>query len=139
MKTLFDDVGDFHKKFDLPHAEDGGPPALLDEDTMNFRIDFMHEELEEFFQATEAGDIVKAADALCDLVYVVLGTAHMMRLPFNECWKLVQEANMTKVRADNADDPRSKRGHELDVVKPEHFVSPEGAIAVLLVDRMIPK
>jgi predicted HAD superfamily Cof-like phosphohydrolase len=136
MKTLFDEVGDFHKKFGLPHADDGGPPALLEEGVLSFRTDFMDEELEEFITATEAGDIVKATDALCDLVYVVLGTAHMMRLPFNECWKLVQEANMTKVRADGATDPRSKRGHELDVVKPEHFVSPEGGIAVLLDERM---
>jgi hypothetical protein len=35
---------------------------------------------------------------------------------------------MTKVRADGADDPRSKRHHTMDVVKPEGFEPPEPKI-----------
>ena len=132
MKTMYDDVGDFHRKFGLANNEDGKSPDLLSPEVQDFRSDFIQEELDEFMAAYDAEDLVKATDALCDLVYVILGTAQMMRLPFNECWSLVQKANMTKVRATDANDPRSKRAHELDVVKPEHFVSPEVEIAKVL-------
>lgn len=120
----FADVGDFHQKFGLPYYGDGDPPGMLEDDVLGFRNDFMHEELTEFIDACTVGDLAKAADALCDLVYVALGTAHMMHLPFDRCWAEVQRANMTKVRASGADDPASTRKHRMDVVKPPGFVAP---------------
>lgn len=121
----FDDVGAFHKKFELPYYGDGVKPSLLEYDVHQFRLRFMHEELLEYCQAYAAGDLAKTADALCDLVYVALGTAHLMRLPLDECWAEVQKANMTKVRAVSADDPLSKRNHRLDVVKPNGWKPPD--------------
>ena len=120
----FDDVGKFNRKFGLPLATDG-PPHLLDEDLLSFRLKFMAEELLEYEQACAAGNIAEAADALVDLVYVALGTAHMMHVPFDECWSEVQRANMQKVRANGSDDPLSKRKHQLDVVKPDGWKPPD--------------
>ena len=128
--TYFADVGAFHAKFDLPRYGDGEPPRLPDPDVALFRGKFLQEELDEFRTSVEAGSLYDAADALADLVYVALGTAHMMGLPFDEIWAEVQRANMTKVRASSSADPLSKRNHRLDVVKPVGFVPPNHALAI---------
>ena len=125
MRTFFQDVGDFHKKFNLPRHDGIVPPAMLEDDVLTFRTKFMVEELQEFRDACQGGDLAKAADALVDLCYVALGTAQMMHVPFDECWAEVQRANMAKVRANGADDPRSKRSHKFDVVKPEGWTPPD--------------
>ena len=156
--SLFDDVGEFHKKMGLPtvhpYLKDNEPPHLLDQEVgleasramafyfneklhsvlnigdaldglFTYRTKFMLEELLEFADAQYRADLPAAADALVDLVYVALGTAHLMGLPFDELWRTVQLANLQKERATGADDPRSKRGHHLDVVKPVGWQAPD--------------
>lgn len=112
--NLYQDILDFHAKFGL---EGPSAPTELDEDTFDFRYKFLQEELDELSLAWDTSDVEKQFDALIDLVYVALGTACMMGLNFNEGWRRVHEANMTKVRAQSSAD--SKRGSSLDVVKPE--------------------
>lgn len=154
-RSNFRDVGDFHEKFGIPHAGNTAPTALA-ADVLCFRVGFMIEELAEFCEATGLGDVhdelkkiiaglrsgrhkpslagatdlVGALDALGDLNYVSLGTAHLMGLPFDEAWAEIQRANMSKERATGADDPRSKRGHALDVVKPEGWKAPDHEPAI---------
>jgi predicted HAD superfamily Cof-like phosphohydrolase len=123
----YSDIAEFHKKFKL---EMPAKPILLDAVTQEFRTQFMIEELREFCLAHKNADLVKAADALVDLTYVVLGTAYLMGLPFRECWDLVHCANLKKQRAVNAE--QSKRGSMLDVVKPAGWVSPEEDLQKLL-------
>ena len=130
----FDDVGVFHQKFGLVNSTFTKPhPRLLDDDTYAFRYGFLAEELREFKDAHLAGNLAEAADALVDLVYVVLGTAHMMGLPWHELWDEVQHANMQKVRAPSAEASASStgRGSVLDVIKPEGWQPPniEGVLA----------
>lgn len=131
MTDVFKDVGDFHEKFGLPSIRDNNkagrpiPPHVLDPETNAFRVDFMQEELDEFKQAYMENDLPKMADALIDLVYVALGTAHMMHVPFYHCWFEVQRANMAKERANSSTDERSKRKNSLDVVKPKGWKAPD--------------
>jgi hypothetical protein len=115
MTNCFDDVGSFHMKFGLPTSYDTAPAMMTPEE-----------------EPPGPSSLEDAADALADLVYVALGTAHLMGLPFNAVWDEVQRANMMKERATGADDPRSKRGHGFDVVKPEGFRPPNhtGIIAL---------
>ena len=120
---MFNDVGDFYEKFKLPQAE---RPALLDNQQQLYRLARMLEELHEFQAAHLNGDLVKAADALADLAYFTLGTAVQMGLPFHTIWRLVHESNMAKVRADHFS--ASKYGDGADIVKPQHWVSPNEAI-----------
>lgn len=151
--TYFEDVGAFHQKFGLPINGDT-QPQQLSSDLLAFRGKFMLEELAEFFVACgrpEVGRTLKtvgmaltdlvhepqfnhsledAADALADLVYVALGTAHFMGLPFDAVWAEVQRANMAKERAKGGDDPRSKRRHASDVVKPEGWTPPNHGPAI---------
>jgi dCMP deaminase len=126
--SYYSDVLDFHKRFNLPH---GDLPRNLHPDIFNFRRNFLREELDEFSKAVTEDDLPGAADALVDLVYVALGTAAMMGIPFDECWREVQAANMRKVRANGAEDERSKRKHLLDVVKPEGWKPPDVAGVLL--------
>lgn len=127
-KSNFEDVLEFHAKFDLLPTEPG--PRALPKSLQEFRERFMREELGEFWASYRAGengepDVPGLADALVDLVYVALGTAVMMGLPWPELWDAVHAANMTKVRAQAPAD--SKRGSTFDVVKPAGWVAPDVA------------
>jgi len=124
---MFSDIIDFHEKHGLSMAE---IPKLLPQELQDFRYKFLVEEVEEFENAHYAGDLVKAADALADLVYVALGTAYMMGLPFNDVWDLVHHANMKKQRATRAEE--SKRGSRFDVIKPPGWKAPDEDIRFLL-------
>lgn len=114
------DVKAFQEKFDVPMSP---VPAFIDNHANTFRIDFMHEELQEYQEACDHQDLAKAADALVDLVYVAHGTALMMGLPWDNLWAEVQRANMSKVRA-KSDGSDSKRKSSLDVVKPPGWQAP---------------
>ena len=116
----FADVVAFSRKFGLAAPEG---PTLLDAETAEYRRRFLHEELDEYVLAYQSGDLAGAADALVDLVYVALGTAYLMGLPWQELWDEVQRANMAKRRAISADE--SKRGSKLDVVKPVGWTPPD--------------
>lgn len=125
--TNFEDVGAFHSKFGLHNVNDAGSGptfAMNSYELMEFRRKFLHEELEEFETGLEEGDIAQVADALVDLVYVALGTAHLLGLPWEELWADVQRANMSKERA-AGDGSNSKRGSSFDVIKPEGWVPPK--------------
>ena len=115
------DVADFHELILNSHAE--LIPSLISFEYCIERSRFLHEELDEFTTAAASGDIVGVADALADLVYVALGTAYKMGLPFDAIWKAVQEANMRKVPG------QTKRGNKVDAMKPAGWAGPEAAIA----------
>lgn len=138
-RSNFDDVGEFHEQFGLDNVthHDIGPREVPD-DVIEFRFKFMQEELHEFAEAcgfefdhatgeyrrvSSKVDHALAFDALLDLAYVVFGTAHFMGYPWQMGWRLVQRANMAKKRAANVGE--SKRGHALDVVKPEGWTPPD--------------
>lgn len=117
--TEFDLVKDMHIHFEIPME---ATPGFLDEDTMQFRLDFLEEELSEIHEAWQNSDLEEIADGLIDLIIVALGTAAMMGLPFNEMFMEVHEANMRKVRVDHAGE--SKRGHGFDLKKPVDWKGP---------------
>lgn len=119
-RTDFIDVQRFHRKFDVPIASQ---PSLLSGEALTFRSKFLDEELQEFKDDTEVGNLLGAGDALVDLCYVALGTADMMGLPWQRMWDEVQTKNMQKERAVSAD--QSKRGSKLDVIKPAGWTPPD--------------
>ena len=137
QKSIFEDeemacVHDFHVRFQVPMPNGVTP---LPEDVLQFRQIFLQEELNEFLEAHDRGDLVKAFDALLDLTYVVKGTALMMGitpLQWSQGFEAVQKANMTKTRTPSA--LHSKRGHAFDVIKPEGWVGPEVELSRILGD-----
>lgn len=117
---MLKDIEDFHKKFELHPLT---KPGFLSKDLTNFRIKFMEEELLEFIKAYRENNLHDAFDALIDLTYVVLGTAYLMGLPFENAWDEVHKANMQKIRAENS--LQSKRSNVHDVIKPAGWVKPD--------------
>tara|TARA_R110002012_G_scaffold140115_2_gene297595 strand:- start:2842 stop:3405 length:564 start_codon:yes stop_codon:yes gene_type:complete len=64
-----------------------------------FVYDFILEELEEYREACERGDIVEVLDALCDITYVSLGNGVMLHGLKDKIWPAYQEvqaSNMSK-------------------------------------------
>jgi thymidylate synthase (FAD) len=119
-------VRQFHEKFKLGYE---GPPRWIP-DMQEFRTKFMQEELDEYKEAIQDGNMVKAFDALIDLVYVTLGTAYLHGFPMDEGFDAVQEANLLKERVVSKD--QSKRDSLFDIIKPEGWVPPEEKLEDLL-------
>ena len=121
--SYFDSVRQFHLK--VLGLEDVKPTFEMPV-SMQQRLDFMEEEIHELSDAHSNMDLVGVADALADLVYVALGTAHMMGIPFDEVFRVVHAANMRKQRG------TTKRGMLYDAIKPAGWVGPEAEIAAIL-------
>ena len=127
--TNFGDVGQFHHKMGLPSViHDGGPkPVDLEDadvvDMLDLKYRHMTEELDEYREAWFNSDVIKMADALVDLVYVALGGAHFLGLPWEQLWNEVHRANMRKERA-HPGNPGT-RSSTNDVVKPPGFKGPD--------------
>ena len=128
MNSMLDDVADFHLEVLQLTATES--PTLLSQEFCMERFRFMSEEIEEFVDAGIKGDMVGVADALADVIYVALGTAYQMGLPFQAIWDHVHRANMRKVRGE------AKRGNSIDARKPEGWVSPEAGIAAIILGKI---
>jgi predicted HAD superfamily Cof-like phosphohydrolase len=122
--TFFEDVGSFHRKFNLPATRDGRAHEIPDAETVNYRIKFMEEELGEFARAYLSRDAAGMLDALVDLAWVAMGTAHYMGAPFTEAWDEVVRANMAKVLATEGD-AEHKRGPAEVIRKPPGWQAPD--------------
>lgn len=129
-KTMFEDVGEFHTKFGLPVAG-SGPCRLPDFTTIEYRVKFLEEELNEFIEACDRGSLVDACDALVDLAWVAFGTLHYFKAPGDELWAEVRRANMEKVTETTyaalagEQAPEHKRGRVEKIRKPPGWKEPD--------------
>ena len=74
-------------------------PTIPSEKEWRFVYDFILEELQEYKEACERGDIVEVLDALCDIAYVSLGNGTMLHGLKDKIWPAYQEvqaSNMSK-------------------------------------------
>lgn len=98
-------VKEFHEKYGQPAPP--GPPLLSDPDLVRLRLRLIREEYEETREELEA--LLRTQDPdetvrllrlllkeLCDLRYVVEGTAVAFGLPFEAAYREVHRSNMTK-------------------------------------------
>lgn len=93
MKTITQMVVEFHRAFGLPSPEGFTP---LTKEGLALRLDLLEEEYEETVEALQARDMAGAAKELADLVYVAVGTAVQMGLPFDAILAEVHRSNMSK-------------------------------------------
>lgn len=133
-----EDVRAFHRRFG---QLDSARPTHLTRRKLAERANFMLEELREFadgaglaplFTLDDEGyrfvvnrvkadqDLALQADALVDLVYVALGTAAMMGLPWQALWDDVQRANMAKEKGPT----HRNMGFGSDICKPPGWEPP---------------
>ncbi len=91
---------EFHRTFGAYIAAQ--PTADLPPQVRELRIRLLQEELDEYAEAARAGDLVSVADALTDLLYVVLGTlvAHGLHPVAEALFAEVHRSNMSKAGPD---------------------------------------
>ena len=90
------EVEDFNNLMSKPNNY---TPVIPEKKEWQFVYDFVLEELEEYKQACEKGDIVEILDALCDIAYVSLGNGTMLHGLKDKIWPAYQEvqaSNMSK-------------------------------------------
>ena len=90
------EVEEFNRTFGKPNNYE---PKIPEKKEWQFVYDFVLEELEEYRQACENGDIVEVLDALCDITYVSLGNGVMLHGLKDKIWPAYQEvqaSNMSK-------------------------------------------
>ncbi len=121
MSKEFKDVQAFQEKFGIPMND---RPGFIDQEFIKFRLLFLCEELRETTQAAQDNDLEGIADGLVDLVYVAMGTAAIMGLPWDALWDEVQRANMAKMKAMSSEDQGHREAWQYDVVKPEGWTPP---------------
>lgn len=93
MNKMQKQVEEFHKEFGLESAEF---PQMLDILAKKRRINLIAEELAELKSALLMNDLVETIDALCDIMYVVLGTAVELGIDLEPFFESVHASNMTK-------------------------------------------
>lgn len=110
-------------------------PTQPSPELAEFRYNLIHEELDELAQAFVSGSLVKAADALADLLYVVLGTGVALGIDLSPIFDIVHETNMAKYPECNGTwgdrhepHPTVLRRSDGKILKPKNWVGPEGRI-----------
>lgn len=134
MTDLYKDVAKLHEYFEFPRRQAG---EKLDQKLVSFRLKFLLEELNELALALKYSHLPDTTDALVDLVYVALGTAWLLDLPFPPAWDAVQSANMSKVKVAHAGE--SKRGHAFDLKKPPGWRAPDHTRHFVMADLTLKK
>lgn len=121
MKEQLEALLEFHRALQVYTSEQ--PTADLPPEIRELRIRLIREELEEYAAAARAGDLVAVADALTDLLYVVLGAmlAHGLHPVAEDLFAEVHRSNMSKVGPDGQPVLRD----DGKVLKPAHYSPPD--------------
>lgn len=93
---FIDEVEEFNATMGKPNNYE---PNVPEKKEWMFVYNFILEELEEYREACERGDIVEVLDALCDITYVSLGNGAMLHGLKDKVWPAYQEvqaSNMSK-------------------------------------------
>jgi predicted HAD superfamily Cof-like phosphohydrolase len=115
MDYLQAGVYQFHEAFNLPYSN---IPCRLTTEAIERRKNLIEEEYAELVEALKAHDLVRTADAIGDLLYVVYGTAVESGIDMYEINKEIHRSNMTKVGG-------KKRKKDGKLMKPKTYVPPD--------------
>jgi predicted HAD superfamily Cof-like phosphohydrolase len=113
------DVLEFQRKFNQPIGRAPGLATIAD---AGFRLSLIHEELLELFAAVRECATNEIADALADLVYVLIGTATTFGIDLRPVWAEVHRSNMAKEGGPTRADGK--------ILKPEGWQPPDIAAAL---------
>lgn len=92
---------------------------------LDFRFNFLQEELNEGRDAIAAGNSEEIVDSLIDLVVVAVGTLDLYGVDFDRAWNEVLLANMNK--RVGVKESRPNAFGLPDLIKPEGWVAPSHA------------
>ena len=108
---------EFHQVYGLPVRD--VPDTRVPEKQL--RIDLIAEEFEELQEALAADDVVETADALADLLYVVMGAAITFGVPIDEVVDEVHRSNLSKL----GEDGQPIRREDGKILKGPGFFTPD--------------
>lgn len=86
-------VLEFHQHFRLPIHD---KPTIISKDLHYLRVGLIDEEHKELKEAMNNKDIIKIADGLGDLLYVLYGTALTYGLDMEPIFNEIHRSNMSK-------------------------------------------
>jgi len=119
-------VVDFHEKFGIQYD---GPPRDISLREALFREMRQQEETSEFVEARMRGDRTGQLDAIVDMIYIALGTAHLMGFKpevIMEAFERVHEKNMQKELSHEGNPSKyGTIGVGRDIVKPPGWTPPD--------------
>jgi predicted HAD superfamily Cof-like phosphohydrolase len=127
MPDMIKDVREFHQRFGVPVVE---APSVPSDYRRDLRMRLITEEFNELKEALgyremsgdkwlSDCDLPETADAIADLIYVLVGTAHEFGIPLGHVWNAVHATNMAKVGG--GEDSKGK------IQKPPGWVAPDVA------------
>ena len=91
---FIDEVEEFNAVMGKPNAYE---PNIPERKEWEFVYNFILEELEEYKEACEKGDIVEVLDALCDITYVATGNGTMLHGLKDKIWPAYQEVQASNL------------------------------------------
>jgi predicted HAD superfamily Cof-like phosphohydrolase len=113
------DVNEFlcHVRLDRSYIKD-------QRQALRVRYEILLEEARELKLALDEDDLIGVADALVDVVYIAIGTALLLGIPFAACWDEVHASNMTKSPVTNDDNTDGKNRGYNNAVKGAGYREP---------------
>ena len=115
------EVEEFNHTFGKPNNY---KPTIPKRKEWMFVYDFILEELEEYKEACEKGDIVEVLDALCDIAYVSIGNGTMLHGLKDRIWDAYQEvqaSNMSKACKTTEEAIETCKREAERINEPTHF------------------
>ena len=91
------EVEEFNEAFNKPNKY---TPNVPEKEQWMFVYNFILEELQEYKEACEKGDVVEVLDALADITYVATGNGvmlHGLKDHFEAAYEEVHQSNMSKL------------------------------------------
>ena len=116
MNSMQEKVKIFHDTYGL---DDPSAPSIPPARVRDLRMRLIEEESNELKEAGESGNLPHAIKELCDLLYVVLGTANAFGVDIEPFFAEVHRSNMTKVWPDG----KIHKDQHGKVLKPPTFVA----------------
>jgi predicted HAD superfamily Cof-like phosphohydrolase len=127
MNLMQDKVKLFHDTYGL---DDPSAPTIPPPDVRDLRMRLILEEANELKEAGESGNLPHAIKELCDLLYVVLGTANAYGIDVEPFFAEVHLSNMTKVWPDG----KIHKDQYGKVLKPPAYVPADIPSVLALMD-----
>ena len=119
MKRAECQIADFHLATGTPILD---KPEFPSQERIDLRHRLIEEEWIEYQEAVAARDIVEVADAIGDMIVVLVGTALEFGIPLSEVWDEIHRSNMAKVDPDTGFVRRRDDGK---ILKPEGWTPPD--------------
>lgn len=96
MNKLFKKIEEFNVAYGVDY---NNKPRLVDKETYDLRKSLGQEELDEYYEACESGNLEGIADALGDQLYILLGTmcAHGLQNKMQKIFNEIHKSNMSKL------------------------------------------